>query len=253
MLGVSSGVSDCLGFPPRTHERPLQVGSKARPEVGAWIVACDRTASQVQVDALTPAERARSERFAEAADRSAFMITRASLRHVLAGELDLESRAIRLVEPELGKPRLCASHGRPEIDFSVAHTDGMSVIALARHAMVGADIERCRPIAEKLKIATEMFGADAARGIAALPPAERDHAFLRLWTAGEAYVKALGVGLALRRRPIPVCIDPEGGRIAFRADFPERDAWQLAFLEAPAGYIGCVATADRDRLPSTAG
>jgi 4'-phosphopantetheinyl transferase len=129
----------------------------------------------------------------------------------------------------------------------------MSVIALARHAVVGADIERCRPIAEQLKIATQMFGDDAARAIATLPPAERDQAFLRLWTAGEAYVKALGVGLALRGRSIPVRVSPDSAQVAFRADFPDRDAWQLAFPDAPPGYVCCVATADRDRPRSVAG
>ena len=253
MLGVSSGVSDRHGFPPRTHERPVQVGLSARPDLRAWLVACDRPASQSSVDVLTPAEHARGERFARVADRSAFLVTRATLRHLLAGELDLEPGAIRLVEPELGKPRLCASHARPEIDFSVAHTEGMSVVALARHAKVGADIERCRPIPEKLKIAAEMFGDDAARDIATLPAAERDQAFLRLWTAGEAYVKALGIGLALRHRPIPFCIDPDGAQVTFRPDFPERDVWRLAFLDAPAGYVCCVATADRDRPPPAAG
>lgn len=253
MLGVSSGVSDRHGFAPRTPERLEQVRSNARPDIRTWLVACDRAASQSSVDVLAAAERARSERFARAADRSAFITTRATLRHLLASELDLEPGAIRLVEPEMGKPRLCASHARPDIDFSVAHTDGMSVVALARHAVVGADIERCRPIADKLKIATEMFGDDAARDIAALPATERDQAFLRLWTAGEAHVKALGIGLALRRRPIPLCIAPDDAQITFRADFPERHRWQLVFPDAPPGYVCCVATADRDRPPPTAG
>ena len=91
-----------------------------------------------------PSELARSERLARAADRRDFVITRATLRHILASDLGLEPGAVRLVEPELGKPRLCASHARAEIDFNVSHTDAMSLIALARHAVVGADIERCR-------------------------------------------------------------------------------------------------------------
>jgi 4'-phosphopantetheinyl transferase len=204
------------------------------------------------VDALTAAEVARSARLARAADRAAFTVTRAVLRGILARELGVEPRAVRLIEPEHGKPRLCASHARDEIDFSVSHTDGLSVIALSRHARVGADIERRRPVPEKLKIATEMFGDAAARAIAALAPSEQDDAFLRLWTAGEAYVKATGIGLALRRRRIPIRLGADGKQVMLRPDVPERDAWRLVFVDAPPSHVCCLATLDRDRMPAAA-
>jgi 4'-phosphopantetheinyl transferase len=250
MLGAVSDTSERHEFAPHTQERLPPEQSTGLPNVQSWIVACDRDDPQSPVDGLTGAEVARSERLARSADRIAFRVTRATLRRILGRELGVESRAVRLVEPELGKPRLCASHGRAEIDFSVAHTDGMSVIALARQALVGADIERCRPVPEKPKIATEMFGDDAAAAIAALPPSEQDNAFLRLWTAGEAYVKATGTGLALLRRPIPICIGPDGARVAFRRDVAERNGWRLAFIDAPAGYVCCLATIDQ--MPSSA-
>ena len=250
MLGVSSGISGRHGFPAHTHERLPPVRLNGRSDVCAWLIACDGVPSQSAVDVLTPAERARGERFARAADRSAFMVTRATLRNVLAGELGVEPRAVRLVEPELGKPRLCASYAGAEIDFSVSHAHGMSVIALARGAMVGADIERCRAVPEKLEIATEMFGDEAARAIAALAPSEQDDAFVRLWAAGEAYVKATGTGLALHRGRIPIGIEPDGARVALRRDFAAPDACGLDFIDAPAGYVCCLATIERDRMPT---
>jgi 4'-phosphopantetheinyl transferase len=252
MLGAISNSPDRHQIAPCTHETPLHERSTGLPKVRAWLIACDRGDPQFSVDVLTAEEVARSRRLVRAADRAAFTVTRATLRRILARALGVEPRAVRLVEPELGKPRLCASHGRTEIDFSVSHTDGMSVIVLARRALVGADIERCRPVPEKPKIATEMFGDDAAGVIAGLPPSEQDNAFLRMWTAGEAYVKATGTGLALRRRPIPICIRPDGPRVAFRRDVAECHAWRLAFIDAPAGYVCCLATLDRDRIPSSA-
>jgi 4'-phosphopantetheinyl transferase len=251
MLGVVTGVIDRHGLAPQPHEIPSREQSTGLPNVQAWLLARDGGDPQLGVDFLTAAEIARSERLARAVDRAAFRGTRATLRRILARELDVEPDAVRLAEPELGKPRLCADHAWAEIDFSVSHTDGLSVIALARHALVGADIERCRAVPEKRKIATEMFGDDAAGAIAALAPSEQDNAFLRLWTAGEAYVKATGTGLALRRGRIPICLGPGGTRVTFRPDVAERDAWRLAFIDVPAGYVCCLATVDRDRMPST--
>ncbi len=252
MLGVVSGKSDPPGFAPHLDEILPHGRSTDLPKVQAWLFACDHGAPQLPLDvpALTPAEVARSQRLTRAADRAAFTVTRATLRRILARELDIEAGAVRLAEPKLGKPRLCPSHARVEIDFSVSHTDGMSVVALTRDASVGADIERCRPVPEKLKIAAEMFGDEAAAAIAGLPLSEQDRGFLRLWTAGEAYVKATGTGLALHRQRIPICIGANGTQVAFRPDFAEREAWRLAFIDAPAGYVCCLATLDRARMPS---
>jgi 4'-phosphopantetheinyl transferase len=256
MLSVGRGVSDRHGFAWRPDDWHRHDRSDDLANVQAWLIACDRPDSQSTVDVLTEAEHARSARLARAADRITFTVTRAELRRILARELDVEPRAVRLVEPLSGKPRLCASHERPDIDFSVSHTDGMSVIALARRSSVGVDIERCRAVPEKLKIATEVFGKDAARTLSALAEPKRDEAFLRLWTAGEAYVKAIGTGLAMElassREPIPLRIRRDDAQVEFCRDFAERDAWRLVSFEVPAGYVCSLATADVGGMPSMA-
>jgi 4'-phosphopantetheinyl transferase len=252
MLSGLRGMSDRDGFAQRAYEGRRPDRSDNLPNVRAWLIASDPVELQSAAVVLAEAERTRSARFARAADRISFAVTRAELRRILGRELGVEPRAARLVEPLAGKPRLCASHGRPDIDFSVSHTDGMSVIAVARRAMVGVDIERCRAVPEKLKIAMDLFGDDAARSISALPEPKRDEAFLRLWTAGEAYVKAIGTGLAARREPIPLRISRDGGQVEFRPDVAERKAGRLAFIDVPAGYFCCVATADIGAMPSMA-
>ena len=252
MPSVAREMPDRHGFARRPDDWHRHDRSHDLANVRAWLIACDRVDSQSTVDVLTEAERMRSARLARIADRINFTVTRAELRRILARELDVEPRATLLVEPLSGKPRLCASHGRPDIDFSVSHTDGMSVIALARRGRVGVDIERCRAVPEKLKIAMEVFGGDVARSISAFPEAKRDEAFLRLWTAGEAYVKAIGTGLAIRREPIPLRIRPDDAQVEFCPDFAERDAWRLAFIDVPAGYVCCLAAADLGGMPLTA-
>jgi 4'-phosphopantetheinyl transferase len=249
-------MSDGHGFARRPHDGRQHDRSDNLANVTAWLIACDQVDARSVVDVLTEAERTRSARLARAADRITFAVTRAELRRILARELDVEPRAVRLVEPPSGKPRLCQSHERPDLDFSVSHTDGVSVIALARRGSVGVDIERCRAVPEKLKIATEVFGNDAARTIAALAEPKRDEAFLRLWTAGEAYVKAIGTGLAMRlamsREPIPLRIRRDDAQVEFRPDFAARDAWRLVSIDVPAGYLCCLATADVGGMPSMA-
>lgn len=252
MLGVAREMSDSAAFAQRTHDGPYEQ-STALCEARAWLIACDQIETQGLVGTLTAAELARCARLRRVADRTSFTVTRAVLRRILARELDVEPAAVRIVEPAPGKPRLCASHDKANIDFSVSHTDGMSVVALARRGIVGVDIERSRAVPEKLKIAAEMFGDDAARAISALPQPAGDAAFMRLWAAGEAYVKAIGTGLAMRRERIPLRVGPDHAQITWSADFAEPDLWRLDFIAAPAGYVCCLVTAARGAAPSMAG
>ncbi|MCK6551033.1 4'-phosphopantetheinyl transferase superfamily protein, partial [Myxococcota bacterium] len=93
----------------------------------------------------------------------------------------------------LGRPFLAAPRG---LDLSVAHTDGLVVCAVARGATIGVDVEaRARPA--KLELAATFFSPAEQVALAALPAVEQPARFRVLWTLKEAFVKALGLGLAV--------------------------------------------------------
>src|SRR3546814_6405959 len=71
---------------------------------------------------------------------------------------------------------------------------GVQTCALPIWIVPGIDLERQRPRARALEIAERYFSADEAAALAALPAADRSVAFLELWTAKEAVLKALGRG-----------------------------------------------------------
>ena len=92
-------------------------------------------------------------------------------------------------------------HGRPCLgvsgrDCNWSHSGDRLVVALADGARVGVDVEVARPRPKALEIARRYFHDDEAAALAELQPAARDHAFLRLWCAKEAVLKAHGRGLA---------------------------------------------------------
>ena len=60
---------------------------------------------------------------------------------------------------------------------------------------VGVDIEREAPERADLDVARRMFTPDEALALEGMPPALRCRAFFALWTAREAYTKAIGRGL----------------------------------------------------------
>ncbi|MBW5483253.1 4'-phosphopantetheinyl transferase family protein [Streptomyces bambusae] len=79
--------------------------------------------------------------------------------------------------------------------YSVAHTDGLGMLALSPFR-VGIDVEHVRPLdAERFDFL--VLTPAERRAVYALPEGDaRTLAFLRCWTRKEAVLKAVGVGIA---------------------------------------------------------
>lgn len=90
----------------------------------------------------------------------------------------------------LGKPCL-PEH--PQVQFSLSHAGHWAVCAVSADP-VGVDVElpRCT-----MDIARRFFSPEELEGLELLPEAERRDRLNRLWTAKEAFVKALGGGLTI--------------------------------------------------------
>jgi 4'-phosphopantetheinyl transferase len=176
-------------------------------------------------------------------DRNVFAVTRAALRCLLSRELGVPPAEVKLVSGRWGKPTLAHGHGRPHLDFSVAHSGDHSLIAMSRCGRTGVDIERSRPVPEHRKIAAEVFGEATALILSRLPSERRNDTFLRLWTAGEACLKAKGLGFAGNAGRAPVELSPDGApRIKIERDGADgvHEGWTLLSLDLPANYLGSV-------------
>ncbi len=154
---------------------------------------------------LSAEERARAAGMRSLPRREEFIVGRGSLRYLLGRVLEVEAQALAFEQGEHGKPRLkkddygdsgfarmTAVEGG-DVEFNVAHSGGVVLIALSRAGAVGVDVERVNREIEALEVARTAFHAeDVARiEIAANPAAE----FFRCWTRREAVGKADGRGL----------------------------------------------------------
>lgn len=116
---------------------------------------------------------------------------KAALRRAL-GAAAPDPAAIAVENAPDGRPRL---PGWPSLRCSLAHGGGYGLGAVATQP-VGVDVERVRPRDPRLlrlvATADERAAADDGLG--------PDRLLVRLWTAKEAVLKGLGVGLALAPR-----------------------------------------------------
>ena len=158
-------------------------------------------------------------------------IARATVRVVLAEALGADPAAVTISRrcehcghPTHGRPTV---PGAPGISFSLSHSGSFAVVALAAGGeRVGVDVEEIRPRARLHALAARVLSAEEHDAWLALSDeADRLRSFLLAWTAKEAYLKALGIGIATRLRDVPARVD----------------GWRTAELDAGAGRVAALA------------
>jgi 4'-phosphopantetheinyl transferase len=138
-----------------------------------------------------------------------------------------------------GRPRL--AHGLGDVGWS--HSGDALLLAWVPTGVVGVDIEaKARPV-PALRIARRYFAADETMALAALADAARDAAFLRLWCAKEAVLKAHGGGIAFGLHKAVFDATGDGLRM-LRCDpaLGRVDDWQLDLLEPEPAFIAVLAS-----------
>ena len=175
---------------------------------------------------LSEDERARVARMALPEGKHQQLVTRALTRQVLSHYLpEVPPAAWRFTRSEHGRPSVSAEMrgDARALHFSLAHTAGLVVMAVARVPEIGVDVERAGGRAP-LAVARRYFSADEIDELESLPEAEQPRRFQRLWTLKEAYLKAIGTGVSGGLSSMAFHI--EGNAVRFeRAGEPGASRW----------------------------
>jgi 4'-phosphopantetheinyl transferase len=191
---------------------------------------------------LDMSEQARADRFRLADDRDAYIAAHGLLRATLSCMAGIAAADLRFRTTESGKSALDPAQALPDLHFSLTHTRGLAACAVGHHAL-GIDAEAWH-VPAPIELAARYFAPVEAQLVAAQAPAERPSTFYRLWTLKEAYLKAIGSGLATPLDNFAFSLDP------VTITVPEPDhaaAWY--FVEFRPGPAHCLALAVRSRGP----
>ncbi len=222
-------------------------------EIHLWYARLDQPARRVQqlAHTLSPDEAERAARFHFEPDRRRFTAARGFLRAILGQYLGIIPARIKFCYGPHGKPALApgalgsSKRGVPEdagLQFNLAHSGEVALYALALGQPVGVDVEQLRPIPDLDQIAARFFSTQERAALQALPPEQRQAAFFNGWTRKEAYLKALGDGLARPLAGFDVSLAPgQPARLLGVAGDPAEAArWYMHALAPPTGYVGAV-------------
>lgn len=164
---------------------------------------------------------------------------RAPLLAMLGAYLGVPAADVQLEASEYGRPSLAGSQ-REAFSFNWSHSHDQALIAITRGVLPGVDLERLRPHPKAVPIARRYFSPDETAALEALPADQRDRAFLELWTAKEAVLKALGRGLAFGLHRLSIA-GPSDLPVLHRLDGYEAAQWQLHRLILDDAHVGTLA------------
>ena len=189
---------------------------------------------------LSPDERARAARFLVEEPRREFVATRSTLRQILGAYLETPPEGLTFQYSARGKPALAR---KPKISFNVSHSEGLSLLAVAREHDLGVDVEWIRPDVEAAALAERFFSADERVRLLRLGGEELTQAFFRCWTRKEAYIKATGDGLSLPLDSFDVSLEPDAtsALLGTRPHATEARRWIVSDLRLATGYAAALA------------
>ncbi|MEH6564747.1 MAG: 4'-phosphopantetheinyl transferase superfamily protein [Halopseudomonas sp.] len=203
----------------------------------------------------------RLQQLARPAVRTQFALSRLLLERA-AQQLLTGASDWALVVQRGGQPLLRSN--AEQINLSISHTAGLVAVALAPAGQaIGVDVEAwSRPLRLQQLLAGCMSKDDADWCLGQASP---EQAFLRHWTLKEAYLKALGRGIAadlpalsfglqangiaLRASPYsdsrcwqfahPPLLDDHCLALAWATTAPKGGEWREAVAQAPLPVAGC--------------
>ena len=147
---------------------------------------------------LSIQEKQRYHRFRSDSDRHSYLVSHALLRHSLSKHRQSKQVGVaagdwRFSSNAHGKPELIQGAGYPALRFNLTHTAGLCACVVTLNKACGIDAENVNRSNNLAAVAQRMFAAEELK---ALRESSYAHQFYNFWTLREAYVKALGSGLA---------------------------------------------------------
>jgi len=144
---------------------------------------------------------------------------------ILSHYLDVTPEKICFTSDTKGKMQLQKKSSSLDIQFSLSHSGNMALYSISLKKENGVDVEWIRSDLPSHWIAERFFPAEEVKYLRQLKGVSFIEGFFQCWTRMEAYIKALGKGLAG----------------AGKATNYDRLNWSLYDLNLCKGYVGSLA------------
>jgi 4'-phosphopantetheinyl transferase len=238
------GTAQNEGRTPAWRQATLPLSPPPAGRVVVWKMRLDSAERRDPAEGpLSADEVARANRFHFEKDRSQFVCCRSALRRLLGAYLDISPAELRFKYLSSGKPQLEEEQNPLDLQFNVAHSGDLALIAVGTGHQLGVDVEKIRGEVDTQSLAERFFSLREREGLRALPEPERVSGFFACWARKEAFLKATGEGLSFPLSKFSVTVDPnrdpeiqeingseQEGKRWFQADLPVGNEYRAALV-----------------------
>ncbi len=235
-----------IAFPIRWKIPPLTLVLLDH-EVHIWQVSLEQLPPTVArlAELLAEDERARADRFHFERDREHYITGRGVLRSILGKYLGISPEKIQFEYGAHGKPLL---PGNTPLRFNLAHSNNLMLLAVTLHREIGVDVEYLHLMPDAEGIANRFFTKAENKALRALPESQKLEGFFINWVCKEAYLKALGDGLAkpLDQFEILSTVRRPQGLLKVVDNPEESKRWFFQVFRPSDGYISALAVEQKD-------
>ncbi|OGV50029.1 MAG: hypothetical protein A3F46_05990 [Legionellales bacterium RIFCSPHIGHO2_12_FULL_42_9] len=154
---------------------------------------------------LNQAEQERANRYHFPKHQRRFTAARAMLRLILARYLKIDPRILTFTHNKHGKPYL--NHNTENVQFNLSHSKDGALLAIGKNDELGIDLEYFSKRSFR-GIAEHVFSLKEIHALTQLPEESQPLAFFTIWAQKEAFIKAVGMGLAYPLKEFDVPAHP---------------------------------------------
>ena len=229
-------------FVPRSPAPSPELGPG---EIHLWSVRLDPPAERVEAlgRVLSEDEWERARRFRFDKHRRQYVVGRGALRTLLGAYLGIDPKAVRFTYGPRGKPFLASPLDARGLHFNLSNSDELALVGFVLGRELGVDVEFLRQMNDCEEIAERFFSESERKVLRTIPFPTKQEAFFNCWTRKEAYLKAVGEGLAAPLDSFDVTLAPDDPprMLTLKGDADRAARWFFRHFRPAEDYIGALA------------
>ncbi|MEL6501392.1 MAG: 4'-phosphopantetheinyl transferase superfamily protein [Cyanobacteria bacterium J06623_1] len=229
-----------------TWQHPQSFPELGRHQVHVWRANLDLSSTEIikLTALLSDDEINRANQFRFSQHKRRFIAARGILRQLLSAYLEVNPGSLDFSYESKGKPCLAS---QTKLQFNISHSQEYALFGFIYEHQIGVDIEYQRSVPDALKIAQRFFSPREFRMLAETEPERQAELFFQFWTAKEAYLKALGIGLSGSLSEIEIAFDCEHCPYLLAVQGKPATAldWSLYPCSPVTDYLGAIAISKR--------